>query len=95
MWELITKRYVNLDKFNYYKCDVTHDLEKFSYPFKNNSLNEILLSHVLEHIGQQSDTFINIIKELYRICINNALTIINILNPKHVDFYQIQHMFDQ
>ena len=52
----LLKGYINLDKFNYYKCDVTHDLEKFPYPFKNDSVNEILLSHVLEHIGQQPDT---------------------------------------
>ena len=48
----LLKGYINLDKFNYYKCDVTHDLEKFPYPFNNDSVNEILLSHVLEHIGQ-------------------------------------------
>ena len=82
----LLKGYINLDKFNYYKCDVTHDLEKFPYPFKNDSVNEILLSHVLEHIGQQPDTFINIIKELYRICANNALIIINVPHPRHEDF---------
>ena len=82
----LLKGYVNLDKFSYYKCDVTHDLEKFPYPFKNDSVNEILLSHVLEHIGQQPDTFINIIKELYRICTNNALIVINVPHPRHDDF---------
>ena len=82
----LLKGYINLDKFNYYKCDVTHDLEKFPYPFKNDSVNEILLSHVLEHIGQQPDTFINIIKELYRIYTNNALIIINVPHPRHEDF---------
>ncbi len=82
----LLKGYVNLDKFSYYKCDVTHDLEKFPYPFKNDSVNEILLSHVLEHIGQQPDTFINIIKELYRICTNSALIIINVPHPRHEDF---------
>ena len=45
-----------------------------------------MLSHVLEHIGQQPDTFINIIKELYRICANNALIIINVPHPRHEDF---------
>ena len=82
----LLKGYINLDKFNYYKCDVTHDLEKFPYPFKNDSVNEILLSHVLEHIGQQPDTFINIIKELYRICSNNARIIISVPHPRHEDF---------
>ena len=82
----ILKGYINLDKLNYYKCDITHDLEKFPYPFKNDSVNENLLSHVLEHLGQQPDTFINIIKELYRICTNNALIIINVPHPRHEDF---------
>ncbi len=82
----LLKGYINLDKFNYYKCDITHDLEKFPYPFKNDSANEILLSHVLEHLGQQPDTFINIIKELYRICSNNALIIISVPHPRHENF---------
>jgi len=82
----LLKGYINLDKFNYYKCDIIHDLEKFPYPFKNDSVNEILLSHVLEHIGQQPDTFINIIKELYRICSNNALIIISVPHPRHENF---------
>ena len=82
----LLKGYVNLDKFNYYKCDVTHDLVKISLSFKNDSVNEILLSHFLEYIGQQPDTFINIIKELYRICTNNALIIINVPYPRHEDF---------
>ena len=64
----ILKGYVNVDKFQYYNPDVVHDLEKFPYPFEDNSVDEILLSHVLEHIGQNPDVFNNIIKELYRIC---------------------------
>ena len=78
----LLKGYVNLDKFNYYKCDVTNDLVKISLSFKNDSVNEILLSHFLEYIGQQPDTFINIIKELYRIYTNNVLIIIVIYTYK-------------
>ena len=37
----ILKGYVNVDKFQYYNPDVVHDLEKFPYPFKDNS-DEIL-----------------------------------------------------
>ena len=78
--------YINVDKYDYYKPDIIHDLEVFPYPFEDNSIEEILLSHVLEHIGQQPDTFINIMKELYRICSNNALIIINVPHPRHEDF---------
>ena len=55
--------YTNVDKFDYYKPDVVHDLETFPYPFENNSVDEILISHVLEHIGQSPQIFLQIIKE--------------------------------
>ena len=60
--------YTNVDKFNYYKPQITHDLEVTPYPFEDDSVDEILLSHVLEHIGQNPNVFNNIIKEFYRIC---------------------------
>ena len=44
------------------------------------------MSHVLEHIGQEPDVFNKIIKELYRICKNNALININVPHPRHDDF---------
>ena len=53
--------FVNVDKFDYYNCDVVHDLELFPYPFENDSVNHILLSHVLEHIGQEPEIFNNIL----------------------------------
>ena len=82
----ILKDYVNVDKFQYYNPDVVHDLEKFPYPFKDNSVDEILLSHVLEHIGQNPDVFNNIIKEFYRICKNNSIIDIRVPHPRHDDF---------
>ena len=34
--------WTNLDKFSTYKPDIVHDLEVFPYPFKDNSVEEIL-----------------------------------------------------
>jgi len=82
----ILKDYINVDKFDYYKPDVVHDLETFPYPFKDNSVDEILLSHVLEHIGQTPEIFLKIIKEFYRICHNNSLIKIMVPHPRHDDF---------
>ena len=78
--------YVNVDKFDLYNVDIKHDLEKFPYPFEDNSIEEIVLSHVLEHIGQDPDVFINILKEIYRICKNHALINIAVPHPRHEAF---------
>ena len=50
-----------------------HDLEKFPYPFDDGVVDEMLMSHVLEHMGQDPDVFNKITKEFYRICKNNVL----------------------
>ena len=78
--------FVNVDKFDYYEVDKVHDLEKFPYPFEDDSVNEILLSHVLEHIGQDPDIFNGILKEFYRICKNQAIIKIAVPHPRHDDF---------
>ena len=82
----ILEGYTNVDKYDYYKPDIVHDLENFPYPFEDNSIDEILLSHVLEHIGQSPDIFLKIIKELYRICHDDSLIKIIVPHPRHDDF---------
>ena len=82
----LKKDYTNLDKFDYYKPDLVHDLEIIPYPFENDSVEKILMSHVLEHIGQDPNIFNNIIKELYRICKNKAIIDIRVPHPRHDDF---------
>ena len=80
------KNYINVDKFDTFKPDIVHDLEKFPYPFEDNSVDDIILSHVLEHIGQNPDDFNKIMKELYRICKNGSLIHITVPHPRHDDF---------
>lgn len=78
--------YVNVDKFDIYDVDIVHDLEIFPYPFDDNIASYVLLSHVLEHVGQNPDVFHNIIKELYRICVAEAIIDIRVPHPRHDDF---------
>ena len=58
--------YLNVDKFG--EPDFRWDLEKFPWPWEDNSVAEIELSHVLEHLGQQTEVYLKIIQEMYRIC---------------------------
>lgn len=63
------KGYINCDISPEVNPDKVVDLNKFPFPFKDNSIEEILLYHVLEHFHEP----IKIFEELYRICKNNAI----------------------
>jgi SAM-dependent methyltransferase len=43
--------------------DVTHELSRFPYPFETNSVDEIHMNHVLEHL----DDTVTVLAELWRI----------------------------
>lgn len=81
-----TDGWVNVDKYASFDPDVVHDLEVIPYPFDDNSCDEISLIHVLEHLGQDSNTFISIMQELYRISKPDAKIQINVPHPRHDDF---------
>jgi hypothetical protein len=59
--------YINIDKYPTFSPDVVWDLEQTPYPFEAGSITEISARHVLEHLGQSTDVFLGIMKELYRI----------------------------
>jgi predicted SAM-dependent methyltransferase len=54
---------VGLDIVPLEGVDVIHDLNKFPYPFDDNSFDQIRLSHVIEHIESVTKTM----EELHRI----------------------------
>ncbi len=76
--------FVNVDKYG--TPDILHDLEVFPWPWEDNSVEEIEMNHVLEHLGQLTETYLNIIKELYRVCKNGAIINITVPHPRHNDF---------
>jgi len=76
--------YVNVDKYGY--PDIKHDLENFPWPWESSSAKEIVLNHVLEHLGESTKVYLKIIRELYRICAHGALIHIAVPHPRHDDF---------
>lgn len=76
--------YINVDKYG--EPDVKFDLETFPWPWQDNQVTEVVLHHVLEHLGQDKDTFLNIIQELYRVCAHEAKINIRVPHPRHDHF---------
>ncbi len=70
----IKKDYINLDSIGLKGVDIVHDLNKFSYPFKDNEFDEVYTSHVLEHL----EDLTKVMKELKRICKKGAKIIIRV-----------------
>jgi hypothetical protein len=78
--------YINVDKFSECLPDLQFDLEVFPWPIDNNKADEILFNHSLEHLGQRTDIFLGIIKDIYRIAKNNSKVFINVPHPRHESF---------
>lgn len=73
--------YVNVDLYG--EPDVRQDLESFPWPWVDSSVEEIYLSHVLEHLGAAPNVFIQIMKEMYRVSANGAKIHIIVPHPRH------------
>jgi hypothetical protein len=78
--------WINVDKFDTCGPDQVVDLEHFPWPWKDNTVTEVLMSHVLEHLGAQTDTYLGIIKELYRVCADGAVITIVVPHPRHDNY---------
>jgi hypothetical protein len=78
--------YINVDHQAACKPDQVVDLERIPWPYADNSVNLIMMNHVLEHLGADRDTFLGIMKELYRVCEPDATIHINVPHPRHDNF---------
>jgi predicted SAM-dependent methyltransferase len=74
--------FINVDKMSIYNPDILHDLEIFPWPFESDSVDHMVLSHVLEHLGQSPKIFIEVMKEIYRIAKHNSLIYVDVPCPK-------------
>lgn len=78
--------YINADSSVECKPDVLFDLEHFHWPWEKNSVQEIRMQHVLEHVGQTPEGFIHIMQELYRVCAPGAHVYIEVPHPRSDGF---------
>lgn len=78
--------WVNVDKVASCNPDQIVDLENLPWPWPDNSVDEVMLSHVLEHLGAATAIYLGIIKELYRVCRDGAPIHIEVPHPRHDSF---------
>lgn len=78
--------YVNVDADPNCNPDVIADLEE-RLPFEDNSVDEIILYHVLEHLGQDTKTYFRIWQELYRVLKDQGEVRITVPHWNHENFH--------
>ena len=78
--------FFNVDKFAEAKPDWQMDLEATPWNLPDNSVDEVNMQHVLEHVGQDVETYMAIWQELYRVCVDGAKLSIIVPHPRHDTF---------
>ena len=65
--------FVNVDSSDLVSPDQKVDLNVFPWPWRDNEFQHIVAKDILEHLGETSDDFIKVIKEMYRVSENGAV----------------------
>lgn len=78
--------FVNVDKYPDVNPDIIWDLEKTPWPIEDSTAEYILFNHSLEHMGQDPNVFLSIMKEIYRVAVPNSTVQINVPHPRHDHF---------
>lgn len=86
--------FIGVDSIPLSGVDIIHDLNKFPYPFENDTIDEIWMDNVLEHL----DKPLSVMEELYRISKNNAVvniavpyfrSLYSVIDPTHKNFFSV------
>jgi hypothetical protein len=78
--------WVNVDKFGHFQPDEIVDLERTPWPWPDSSADQLLLNHVLEHLGQSPEGFIGVMREMWRVCKPGAEVRVHVPDPRHESF---------
>jgi ubiquinone/menaquinone biosynthesis C-methylase UbiE len=81
-----TKRYpgyLNIDNDSESKPDYVINIEQEKLPFNDNTIDEVLAHHILEHLG---DGFFHCMRELYRVCKHGSIINVKVPHPRHDTF---------
>lgn len=75
--------WVNVDKYAAFDPDVVLDLEADPWPWEDGSVESVALVHVLEHLGQTTDAYAHVWRELYRVLQPGGTVLVQCPHPRH------------
>jgi predicted SAM-dependent methyltransferase len=88
------KGFIGVDILKLSSVDICHNLTQYPYPFEDNSIDEIWMDNVLEHLPSP----MRVMEEVYRITKNGAKITIAVpyfrshyafIDPTHVNFFGV------
>jgi ubiquinone/menaquinone biosynthesis C-methylase UbiE len=78
--------FIRVDRSQRVEPDMVLDLEQLPWPWPDGSVDEIIMEHVLEHLGQAPAVFFGIMQELYRVMKPGAWLHIAVPHPRSDNF---------
>lgn len=78
----------NIDKYAHETCkpDLQFDLEQSPWPIETNSVGWVIANHVLEHLGETTEKYFTVWKELYRVLKHGGIVSITVPHYLHKNF---------
>jgi hypothetical protein len=76
-----------VDGFEACKPDRLIDLEQFPWDLPSDYFEQILIKHVLEHLGASFAVFEQVMREIYRVAAAGAMVEIHVPHHKHDNFW--------
>jgi SAM-dependent methyltransferase len=89
-----TKGTIGIDCVRLPGVDIIHDLNRFPYPFEDNTFDKVLMLNIIEHL----DDTIKVMREVYRILKPGGIVHIETVywNHKHsISDPQHKHLFNE
>jgi SAM-dependent methyltransferase len=76
--ELQYERVIGLDIADLPSVDVVHNMEEFPYPFSNETFDNVVMHHSLEHVSKENNKNIKIIEEIHRLLKPDGILIVDV-----------------
>merc|ERR1712166_220146 len=81
------KGWLNVDSAPHVQPDVLMSLAEFPWPWQNNSVDSVMATHVLEHLGSSVDEYLRFWQELYRVSSHNATIGVSVPHHRHDNWF--------